>query len=290
MPNTPNQTFRWLPFYSSGTVASCQHRGHLGPRLSPTASESPQGRDWGQNPGLGRTVDLARVDGLLNRLWALSINLAANAERGAQNLQDDTLEALREGLEPHRPRNVDDLVEADRLVVLDVLLLLPVAGGLLEGADDERRSGGDNRDGGLTVLDGELDGHAETLLHVGRTAVLSLENGLPRSLRRDRAVGEELIPYPVTSGLGDIFTDLLGRETKRTDLGGKGRRGADLTTGRAQVAVNRSSVVVFQPSRPGSMYAHDLHLIGVELGSCKTSMIRGRRSIDREVEPTTYAL
>lgn len=119
------------------------------------------------------------MDGLLNRLWALSVNLAANAERGAQNLQDNTLEALGERLEPHRPRNVDDLVEADRLVVLDVLLLLPVAGGLLEGADDERRGGGDNRDGGLTVLDRELDGHAETLLHVGRTAVLSLEKKRP---------------------------------------------------------------------------------------------------------------
>jgi hypothetical protein len=41
----------------------------------------------------------------------------------------------------------------------------------------------------LTVLDGQLDGDTETL--------------------------------PVTSGLGDIFTDLLGRKTERTDLGGE---------------------------------------------------------------------
>lgn len=42
--------------------------------------------------------------------------------------------------------------------------------------------------------------------------------------------------YPVASGLGDIFTDLLGGETERTDLGGKSRLGADLTTCGPQVA------------------------------------------------------
>lgn len=48
----------------------------------------------------------------------------------------------------------------------------------LQSLDDQGRSGGDDRDGGLTVLDGELDGHAETL--------------------------------PVAGGLGDVFSDLLG--------------------------------------------------------------------------------
>ena len=60
--------------------------------------------------------------------------------------------------------------------MLDVLLLLPVTRGLLEGLDDERRGGGNDGDSGLTVLDGQLDRDAETL--------------------------------PVASGLGDIFTDL----------------------------------------------------------------------------------
>lgn len=60
--------------------------------------------------------------------------------------------------------------------MLDVLLLLPVSRWLLEGLDNERRGGGNNRDGGLTVLDGQLDGDAKTL--------------------------------PVTGGFGDIFTDL----------------------------------------------------------------------------------
>jgi hypothetical protein len=59
--------------------------------------------------------------------------------------------------------------------VLDVLLLLAVARWLLEGLDDQRRGRGDDRDSGLTVLDGELDGDSQTL--------------------------------PVASGFGNIFTD-----------------------------------------------------------------------------------
>lgn len=48
--------------------------------------------------------------------------------------------------------------------MLDVLLLLSVAGRLLEGFDDEGRGGGNDGDGGLSVLDGELYGNSETFL------------------------------------------------------------------------------------------------------------------------------
>lgn len=41
--------------------------------------------------------------------------------------------------------------------------------------------------------------------------------------------------YPVASGLGDIFTDLLGGETKRTDLGSECRRSTNLTTSGTEV-------------------------------------------------------
>lgn len=43
-------------------------------------------------------------------------------------------------------------------------------------------------------------------------------------------------PYPVASGLGNVFSDLLGGETQRTDLWSKGRGGTDLTTSGAEVA------------------------------------------------------
>jgi hypothetical protein len=56
----------------------------------------------------------------------------------------------------------------------------------LEGPDAERRSRGDNLDGGNPVLDGELDSDLQTL--------------------------------PVLGLLGDIITDLLGGQTEGTDL------------------------------------------------------------------------
>jgi hypothetical protein len=98
--------------------------------------------------------------------------------------------------------------------VLDVLLLLAVTRRLLEGLDDKGRGGGNNGDSGLTVLDGQADGDTETL--------------------------------PVTSVLGDIFTNLLGRQTEGTDLGGQGGLGTDFTTSHTQVAKRALLVTVWE--------------------------------------------
>jgi hypothetical protein len=123
-----------------------------------------------------RDLNLARLDVVGDVLGAAAVNLATSAESSSEDLLNGTLQVLGHGLESHGAGNVDDLIEGNALGVLDVLLLLAVAGRLLEGLDDERRSGGNNGNGSLTVLDGQLDRDAETL--------------------------------PVTSGLGDIFTDL----------------------------------------------------------------------------------
>lgn len=48
--------------------------------------------------------------------------------------------------------------------MLDVLLLFAVSGWLLESSDDERGGRRNNRDGSLSILDGELDGDTETFL------------------------------------------------------------------------------------------------------------------------------
>lgn len=56
-----------------------------------------------------------------------------------------------------------------------------------------------------------------------------------------------MVTNPVTSVLGNVFTNLLGRQTQGTDLGSQRRLGTDFTTSHTQV--------------------NDLHLIGVELGS-----------------------
>jgi len=156
-------------------------------------------------------LNLAGLDVVRDVLGAAAVDLAAGGVGSSEDLLDGALEVLGHGLEPHNFRNSNDLIERNALGVLDVLLLLAVAWGLLEGLDDEGRSGGHNGDGGLTILDGELHGDAKTL--------------------------------PVAGGFGDIFSDLcgmlalssdvaafaacaielgtrtLGRETKRTDLG-----------------------------------------------------------------------
>lgn len=59
-----------------------------------------------------------------------------------------------------------------------VLLLLAVTRGLLQGADNEGRGRGNDSNGGLAVLHGQLDSHLQTL--------------------------------PFGSTLGDIITNLLG--------------------------------------------------------------------------------
>jgi hypothetical protein len=161
-----------------------------------------------------RNVNLASLDVVRDILGAAAIDLAADGESSTENLENTTAELLGHGAGAHGAGNLDDVIHGDGLGVLDVLLLLAVTGRLLEGLDDEGRSGGHNRDGGLTVLDGQADGDAETL--------------------------------PVASGLGNIFTDLLGRKTERTDLGRKGGRGTDLTSGGTEV--------------------DNLLLVGIELG------------------------
>jgi hypothetical protein len=160
-------------------------------------------------------VNLASLDIVRDILGAAAIDLAADGESSTQNLKDGTLERLGHGASAHGAGNLNNVIEGDGLVVLDVLLLLAVTGGLLEGLDDQGRGGGNNRDGSLPILDGQAHCDAQ--------------------------------PFPVSGVLGDIFTNLLGRQTKGTDLGGQSRLGSDLTTSHTQV--------------------NDLHLIGVELGS-----------------------
>ena len=134
----------------------------------------------------------------------------------------------------HGACDLDDLVERDGLGMLDVLLLLAVPRRLLERFDDERGRRWDDGDGGLTVLDCEADGDAQTFLC----------EALERPLMCECVMGWS---YPVSRRLGNVFTDLLRRQTERADLGREGGRSTNLAAGGAQV--------------------NDLLLVGVEFGS-----------------------
>lgn len=164
-------------------------------------SEHPQAS--GSNGCCKLTLNLSRLDIIRDILWRAAINLASDGESSSEDLLDGTLQLLCKGLEAHGAGNLNNLIEGDGLGVLDVLLLLAVTRWLLKGLDDEGRGGWNNGDGGLTVLDGKTDGNAESL--------------------------------PVTSSLGDIFSDLLWGETERTNLWSKCGRSTNLTSGGAEV-------------------------------------------------------
>ena len=79
----------------------------------------------------------------------LPVHSTAYRLGGAEDLLADTTELPSHGPGSHDAGGLVDVVHGDVPVVLDILNLLPVPGGLLQGLDDEGRGGGNNRDGGL---------------------------------------------------------------------------------------------------------------------------------------------
>jgi hypothetical protein len=145
-----------------------------------------------------RNLQLAGGDLLLDGLGGLAIDAAADGHGGAEHLHDAALHVRSHGLALGLLGDLEDLREGNVAIVLDVLDLLAVTGGLLEGTDEAGRNRGGHGNGGDTVLDLELARHLQTL--------------------------------PVLGGLHDVLTDLLGVQTKGTDLGGKGGRSGHLAT------------------------------------------------------------
>lgn len=120
-----------------------------------------------QSRKIGRTINIAIVDSFDDNLGSLAVNLAPNAVGSAQDLLNSTLEFLGKRLVSHCTGDFDNLIKADRLIVLDVLLLLTITRRLLEGPDDQRRSGRNNGHRSLTILNGKLDSYAQAFLISG---------------------------------------------------------------------------------------------------------------------------
>merc|ERR1712203_373003 len=154
---------------------------------------------------LARTVDLAIIDLVDDVVRVLAVDCAADRLSRAQDLLHHPGELPGHRPGPHHPGSVDDVVQRDVAAVLDVLDLLPVARRLLQGLDDKGCGRRHHGDGGLPVLDLELDRHLEAL--------------------------------PVAGRLGDVVTDLLRGQTQGTHLGGQGRGGTNLATNSSQVDV-----------------------------------------------------
>jgi hypothetical protein len=131
-------------------------------------------------------------------VWGLAVDSAANTLACAKHFFHDTCQVLRQRFRTHRPRNVQHIIEGNVATVLDVLLFFAITGWLwkkqlrvsnhssamnrnsntLKSSDNEGAGGGNNRDGSLAILDGQLDGDPK--------------------------------PFPCSSGFGDIFADFFG--------------------------------------------------------------------------------
>ena len=167
-----------------------------------------------------RDLDLASINLLLDVLGGLALDIAAYGKSGTEDLLDSADEVSSVGLGAHDLGNLADLVHGELASVGHVLHLLPVTRRRLESLEDEDGGGVDDADLALLVLDLDLDGNFHALVALG--------------------------------SLHDVFADLLGRDTERTELG------------RAR-------------SRSGCFFTDDLHLDVVNGERVKLSF--GRHSI-----------
>ena len=175
---------------------------------------------------MGSVIDLVN-----DVVGSLAVNSAADRLGCPQDLLDDPTELPSHGPGSHHTGSLVDVIDGDVATVLDVLHLLPVPGRLLQGLDDQGGSGGNYGDCGLEL-------RAELLfLSLSPSSHLSVLN-----LQLD----SHLQAFPLSGVLGNVVTDLLGRQTQGTDLRGQGGCGSNLATHGSEVDV--------------------LHLIGVKLG------------------------
>lgn len=84
------------------------------------------------------TLNASLLDLITDVLGGSTINLAADTESRAQDLENGSLQLTSERLvgTAHCSCNLNDLVHRDGLGVLDVLFLLAVSRGLLKSSDD----------------------------------------------------------------------------------------------------------------------------------------------------------
>ena len=172
----------------------------------------------------------AVIDGVNDVVRVLTVNSAADRLGSTKDLLADSTELSGHGPGPHGASSLVDVVHGDVPVVLDILHLLPVPRGLLQGLDDEGGGGGNNRDGGLR--DGNMN-CGQYSLALFYLSVLDLQ------------LNRHLQTLPLGGVLGNVVTNLLGGQTQGTHLRGKGGGGSNLSSDGSQVDV--------------------LHLIGIKL-------------------------
>ncbi len=128
-------------------------------------------------------LDFPRVDESGQFLAGLSVNSASKGHTGTEHLLNGSLEGDGQRFLgfSHGLGDLKNIVELDVTVVGNVLGLLSISCGLLEGLDQKWGDGWSDGNSALSVLDGDLDLNFNSL--------------------------------PLGSGLLDVFSDFLGWET-----------------------------------------------------------------------------
>merc|ERR1711981_609650 len=129
-------------------------------------------------PSLLANFDFSLCDELLNVSRVLAVNGAADGHAGSEDFFDSTGKVAGHGARTEFLGNRNNLVHVEFAVVDNVLGLLPVTRRFLQGFDDGGCCSRDDGDGGLSVLNHDLDVDFDAL--------------------------------PVFSGLLDVFSYLLG--------------------------------------------------------------------------------
>ena len=144
--------------------------------------------------------DFTIVNVLLEVLWLLSVNGAAEGDAGSEDLLAGTVEGDGHGLVglSHGLGDSEDVVELNIAGMSHILGLFSISAWLLEGLDDEWGSRWQDLNFALSILDSDfnLDFHS----------------------------------LPLGSGLLDVFTNLLGWHTDWTALWREGSSTSYFTT------------------------------------------------------------
>jgi len=122
-------------------------------------------------------------------VWVFSINGASNGVSGSKEFSADTGQIFGHGSFSHGSGGRQDIVPGDVTVVFDVLDLLSVPWWFFQSFDDQRRSGWNDGNLSLSVLDGQFDGDFQA--------------------------------FPFFGVFADIVTDLFWGETEWSDFWGQ---------------------------------------------------------------------
>lgn len=83
--------------------------------------------------------------------------------------------------------------------------------------------------------------------------------------------------YPVASGFGNVFTDLLWRQTERTNLGSECGGGTNLTTSGTKVAIQKQLVTVLAIPRNFKFTYMTFTSLGSNLGAAHFQLAKNNK-------------